>query len=215
LNKRTHPSVSYLAGYAAGELSAVPRIAISAHLETCAACRTRVLGYEEAEGRLLESLPPVALGHGALDRVVARLRSEAGAPPQTHPAPTHPTKDARRELPRAVTEAGVGRRRWLTPGLWLAPVGARTETWRTFLVHAPAGMTIPTHGHGADEVIALLEGAFHDGVHYAAGDFADNLAGSEHRLRVARDAPCLCLISMRGRPQWRGWARLIAPVLDL
>lgn len=32
---------------------------------------------------------------------------------------------------------------------------------------------------------------------------------------VTGDGPCVCLVAIQGRVEWRGWARLITPVLGI
>ena len=119
-------------------------------------------------------------------------------------------------LPRSVARAGLGRRRWLAPGLWAAPVRTpRTDDWRTFLLRVPANMTVPTHGHRGGELIAVWDGAFQNGGLHVAGDFAENIADSNHQLRVTPAGRCVCVISVQGRIQWRGWAKMITPVLGI
>ncbi|MFI4965740.1 MAG: ChrR family anti-sigma-E factor [Caulobacterales bacterium] len=208
----SHPDPSVLAGFATGDLPLPPAVTVSAHLESCAQCRARVAAFEEAEGGLLEAMPPAPLAPGALDRAMARL--DLGPAADEPPAPD--VRWAQMAIPRAAARAGFGRRRWLAPGLWAAQVkAAPTGRWRTFLLRAPARTRIPTHGHSGGEMIAVLQGAFHDGRTYSAGDFAQNAAGTEHDLTVSSEGPCVCLIAVQGAVRWRGWARVITPLLGI
>lgn len=208
-----HPSSDLLADFAAGQLPLAPSVTLSAHLETCAVCRGRVEAFEDAEGNLLESSPPVALAPGALSRILDRIDANPTAEPRHVP---HPETLGDVRLPAAVARVGLARRRWLAPGIWTAAVRARrTDDWRTLLLRAPGGMKIPTHEHGGRELIAVLQGTLHDGHTYVAGDFAEHGAGSGHRLEIARDGPCACLISIQGRAHWHGWARVIAPLAGM
>ena len=214
MSERRHPSFRLLTRYATGELPAPPAITLSAHLETCQACRGQVLHIEDREGRGIETASPAQMSSAALEGVLLRI-GERSAPPT--PAPR-----ARREflgdvrIPRAAAAAGLGSRRWLAPGIWAAPVKALSGApWRTILLRATHGAHIPSHGHAGEELIAVLQGSFHDGGRYAAGDFAENDAGLHHRLTVSPDGPCACLISTHGPITWRGWSRLVGAVLGL
>ncbi len=210
---RKHPSGRLLERYASGELPPAPSITLAAHLESCAECEAHVRGLEEAHGDLLTSLPPASLGADALERLMARIDAGEGEEP-TGRVTRAELDDVR--LPNAVIEAGLGPRRWLAFGLWAAPViSPRRDDWRTFLLRAPAKTHIPSHGHPRGELMNVLFGVLHDGETLAAGDFAENRAGSEHALRVGDDGPCACLISLQGRPQWRGLSRLITPILGI
>ncbi len=104
----------------------------------------------------------------------------------------------------------------MSPGLWAAHLKAgRQGDWRTFILRAPANTTIPLHEHRGDELIGVLQGAFQDGQTYRAGDFATNINGSAHAMRVEGDGPCVCFIAVRGALQWRGWSRAIGPILGI
>ena len=119
-------------------------------------------------------------------------------------------------LPSRVARAGLHPRRWLAPGLWAAHLKVpRSDGWRAFVLHAPSGTVIPTHAHGRDELIYVLQGGFHDGESFVAGDFAQSVAGSAHRLTVEDRGPCACLISIRGRVHWQGWSRVLGPALGI
>jgi putative transcriptional regulator len=184
---------------------------VSAHLETCASCRAQVARFEEAEGRLIDALPPATLPADALERVLARLDSSDAGPTNDL---TDTVGDVK--LPFAAARAGVGPRRWLAPGFWAAPIQAAVhDDWRSFVLRAPARTVIPTHGHDGGELIAVLSGSFQDGQRYRAGDFAESIAHSEHALRVSADGPCACLIAVQGRIKWHGWSRMIRPLLGI
>jgi predicted ChrR family anti-sigma factor len=119
-------------------------------------------------------------------------------------------------LPLATGRAGLGPRRWAAPGLWAAPIKTLpTDGWRGFLLRAPANTAIPHHGHVGAELIAVLMGAFEDDRRVVAGDFVETCAGVRHSLRVTKDGPCACLIAWRGPVLWRGWSRLLTPLLGI
>ena len=119
-------------------------------------------------------------------------------------------------LPLAAARAGLKRRRWLAPGLWAAQVKTqRTDGWRAFLLRVPAGTALPNHRHRGEELIAVLTGAFIDRERTEAGDFVETGAASPHGRKVTDDGPCVCLVAMQGRVEWRGLARLITTVLGI
>jgi putative transcriptional regulator len=201
-----------LASFATGGLPPAPSITVSAHVEACGECRKRVCAFEEAEGRFLLASEPAPLAPDALGRLLAQIDLDPAA--ERRPRVNAQLADIR--IPEAAARTGFGPRRWLRPGLWVAPIrGTPLDGWQTFLLRVPARTTIPTHGHSGGELVAVLAGAFQDGRTYAAGDFAEDVRGSDHHPKVASDGPCACLISLQGRVQWRGWAKLIGPVLGI
>jgi putative transcriptional regulator len=205
-----HPSASLLTCHATGDLPAAAWIVVDAHLDACPRCAAVVAEAEEAEGERLAQTAPIALSPDILDRVLAGLNDT----PTSVPPPRNRLGDV--DLPRAVAEAGVGRRRWLAPGLWSAFVDtAQDDGWRAFILRMPAGGVVPRHGHKGAEFICVLSGAFSDGRRYKTGDFAELDEDDEHALRAGPDEPCVCLIAVERGFRWKGMARLLAPVLGL
>jgi putative transcriptional regulator len=211
-----HPSASLLAAYAGGDLALAPALPVSAHLETCPDCRGRVVAFEEAQGALLASQPPVPIDAGRLDCILEWIDAPVDGAGHRPPPPPAPSLTGGVPLPQAVIDVGFGPRRWLTPNLWAAVVhAARIDDWRIFILHAPARTRIPSHGHVGGELIAVLAGDFSDGDTYGPGDFAENAAGRDHELKVGANGPCTCLIAIQGELRWRGWAKLITPLLGI
>lgn len=209
-----HPSPSLVANYAAGLLATGPCLTVESHLEGCAECRSHVARVEATEGLRLNALPPTAMAPDALDRLFARIDASTPWVEPTAPEQVAGLEDV--PLPRSVAAFGLRPRRWLSPGFWVAHVDIpREDDWRTFILRAPAKSRIPAHSHPSEEYISVLTGAFHDGEHYSAGDFGENFAGSSHTLEIGDEAPCACLIAIRGNIEWRGWAKIIGPALGI
>ena len=214
MSAKFHPSGELLTDYAIGDLPLAPGLVVSAHLEGCALCRSRVGEIEEAEGRqLLEGSAAVAMRPDALHAVLSRVTYKAKPEPQAS-APAKRLGDAK--LPGAVAQIGLKRRRFLGSGLWTARVDLpEHDDWRTFVLRVPAGTTVPSHGHSGEELIAVLAGSFADGKTYAAGDFVECGANRDHDLKVVGDAPCVCLIAVHGPLLWKGWSRVAGMALGI
>ncbi|CAN5443758.1 ChrR family anti-sigma-E factor [soil metagenome] len=209
-----HPSRSLLADYATGVLATGPSLTVESHLEGCAECRSEIARVEATEGQLLNALPPTQMAPDALDRVFARID---GSTPWVEPTAREQIAGLEDvPLPRSVAAFDLRPRRWLSPGFWVAHVDIPPEDdWRTFIIRAPAKSRIPAHSHPSHEYISVLTGAFIDGEHFDVGDFGENLAGSSHTLKVGGEAPCACLIAIRGNVEWHGWAKIIGPALGI
>lgn len=213
MSATTHPSAALLADYATGDMVAAVGLVLSAHLEACADCRRQVSALENAEGDRLEGAPPAPLAAEALERALAAIEADPSQP-QELARPVTVVGDV--QLPFAAARVGFKARRFLGQGLWAARARlSGKDGWRAFLLHIPAGTTVPTHGHSGEELVAVLSGAFIDGRTYTAGDFAQNVSGDVHALRATDGAPCVCLIAIHGRLQWRGWARMIRPIIGM
>ena len=157
-------------------------------------------------------MPPTALSEDALRQALLRIDDIRQDPAPFSVRP----RLGDIALPSALAEARFRARRWMSPSLWAAHlITEREDNWRTYLLRAPAGTIIPRHEHGGDELISVLQGAFHDGQTYRTGDFAANIKDSAHDLRVESDGPCVCLITVSGALRWRGWSRVIGPILGI
>jgi putative transcriptional regulator len=208
-----HPSEAVLADYAAGSLADGPGLVVSAHLERCPRCRAEAHLYEGVGGALMADLPPAEMQPDALALALARIERP---PPLRASTPLRKGPEGL-DLPRALARRGVGPRRFVAPGVWVAPIASRqSDGWRTYLLRAPAGATVPHHDHHGPEFTVLLRGAYLDDTgRYGEGDFAESGAGHEHHPRAEPDGPCICLISGQGGIKAAGWARLLGPLLGV
>lgn len=142
----------------------------------------------------------------ALDRALANLTPRAPAPTRLGDVP----------LPRALIRQGLHTRRFMGPDFWLAPVRrTRRDSWRAYLLRAPAGAKIPAHRHLGQEYFQVLTGAVTDGGPHVAGDFVGGAAGADHVLQVDANAPCACLIAVEHGARWRGVTRILSPWLGI
>lgn len=209
-----HPSEAVLADYAAGALADGPSLVVSAHLERCPRCRSETRLYEGVGGVLMSDLPPADMDDDALALVLARI--ERPAPPPRASTPVRTGPEALR-LPRALARRGVGPRRFVAPGVWVAPVPSNPAGgWRTYLLRAPPGVAAPHHDHHGPEFTVLLRGAYvDDTVRYGEGDFSESGPGHEHHPLAEPDGPCICLISGQGGIKVSGWMRLLKPLLGV
>ncbi len=208
-----HPSEAVLADYASGALADGPSLAVSAHLELCACCRKAIRLFEAVGGEQLQALAPAEMQADALAQALARI--ERPAPPPK-PVVRHPGAEGL-VLPRALAARGMGRRRFVAPGFWIAPVPSRNpDGWRTYLLRAPSGTAVPRHGHNGAEYTVILRGAFFDGDrHYAVGDFAECDEADDHQPKAEGPTPCICLITGQGGLRAQGILRLLQPFLGV
>ena len=208
-----HPSEAVIAQYAAGTLADGPSLVAAAHLERCGHCRAQVKLFEAVGGVLIDELPPAGMQGDALALALAKI--ERPAPPRT-PAPRRAGPEGI-VLPAALARRGVGPRRFVGPGVWIAPIRSNhADGWRTYLLRAPSGVVVPHHGHNGAEYTVVLGGAFRDesGL-YAVGDFAEADESMEHHPVAEGREACVCLISGEGGVRASGLLRMIQPFLGV
>ena len=204
-----HPSRKLLISFAIGQLPLGPSLAVGLHIDTCPDCRRAAATLEHAEGQLLESLPPSPLRPSALQEVLDRIDEQPDA--------SRPASDAAGlQLPEAIASIGLAPPIHLGPDTWVAHLDApRSGGWRTYVFCGPADVALPEHGHLGDELIVVLEGAFHDERQFTVGDFAENKVGFVHDMQVSSDGRLVALISSAGPIDWSPTDQLIGVLLDI
>lgn len=201
-----------LGAYASGWMPGAAGVCVEAHLERCAPCRRAVTSADQREAEFIDALPDSPMAPEALAGLLRKLDDADFASPR--PRSRASLGDA--PLPRALSQAVFGSRRWLAPGLWIAHLPeVESAGWRCYLLRAPAGQVLPMHGHSGPEFISVLSGGFDEGRRYRAGDFIEIAPATHHRLRVTADGPCACLIASKGPLRWRGLARALRPLLSI
>ena len=207
-----HPEPYLLAAYAGGSLPRGAALIVACHLEACVLCRQEAGLWNCAGGALLEDVAPAPMSAGALAQMLARLDEDE---PQ-RPAP--PSFLSRFGIPEALAAQKIGRRRFVTPSIWFAPVEAPGEVKRgaarTYLVYAKADTVLAEHSHRGREFTHVISGAFSDGTGtYRAGDFALTDDTVHHAPGVTQDGECLCLISAEAPMRLKSFpARLVQAV---
>jgi putative transcriptional regulator len=185
--------VEELYGYTAGHLSPQEVSRVEEHLRTCAACRGEAdeldalnQGLAAAPKSLLATLEKKLAGTGRFEHLlekVARLFDLS-------------VEQARAELQR-IDEPGT----WdteLSPGVWVAPVNAGPkavgEGAFTVLLKVAPGALFPTHTHGGEEQVLVLEGGYLDvgGSEYWRGELDVRAEGTTHSFTGLPGSGCIC-----------------------
>jgi putative transcriptional regulator len=195
MNPRHHPSSEILAAYAAGALEPGFGLVTGAHVAECAACRSRVGVFEAASGVALEALPEADVASASLSLVMSRLEEVPARAPEA-------AIDARTILERLPLK----RRRWVAPGVWMAPVDTPHDPGnRVYVLSIAPGMPTARHSHSGAEFCTVLKGAYRDELGlFQAGDFAAVEGDFQHQPVVEGDEACVCLFATEGRLQANG-----------
>jgi len=201
---RHHPSEALLTDYAFGAMGPAQAMVIAAHVHACEHCRRQVEAAEAVGGALLDELPAAAMAENALDEALALLDRPAPAV-APRPAPTPQPADWIRVPPEVA--AAAKRKRWLAPGVWVAPVDTGTKGGPlSYLLRVGARLRMPVHTHRGCELTLVLKGAFRDGREvYAAGDVAEADDSVEHSPAIMGREECVCLVACDNRLVVKEW----------
>jgi putative transcriptional regulator len=186
---RHHLSDALLMGYSAGQLPEAFSLIVAAHVSLCDECRARLASFDALGGALLEDEVELAVGPGSLAATMARIK--AGRPSERRP-------EARGVFPAPLVEyvgGGPEAVRWRTAG-----GGVRQAILPTAgsgvvrLLHIPAGVAVPDHGHKGTELTLVLQGAFRDETdRFGRGDLEIADSSLEHTPVAEAGADCICL----------------------
>ncbi|MBK5927424.1 ChrR family anti-sigma-E factor [Rhodobaculum claviforme] len=187
---RHHLSDELLLAYAAGTLPEAFDLVVATHVSLCDECRARLGALEAVGGAVLDDTPAAPVADGSLEATLRMIRDRgkdpivARPPAGVFPAPL-----------RAYVGGDLEAVRWrpLGGGVKQAILpAARGATVR--LMHIPAGVAMPDHGHRGLELTQVLQGAFFDkDDEFYRGDIEIATEETQHTPRAGADQHCLCL----------------------
>ncbi len=174
--------------YALGALGPEEAAAFEGHLgEGCRACEEEVKAFAAIIEHLGYAAPPQSPRPEVLDRLIARVRSDAAGAPtaekrsEAGAEPTHPDSTIIRSTEGEWQAGHI--EGLLVKRLFLDPDGQRF----TALARLKAGVHYPSHRHADTEELYLLEGDLTvEDQALRAGDFCAATAGSVHRSTYTR-----------------------------
>ncbi len=185
--------VDELYGYTAGHLSPQEVSRVEEHLRACADCR------KEADELDALSEELVAPPKSALQALVKEL---AGPARFAHLAQQVATLfDMSLEEALAQLERVDDPKTWdseLAPGVYAAPVNAGPKASAggafTVLLKVEPGAVLPTHTHGGEEQVLVLEGGYLDvdGTEYWRGELDVRQKGTTHSFTGLPGLGCIC-----------------------
>lgn len=216
-----HLSDKLLMSYAAGTLPEAFNLVVATHVSMCDDCRARLASFDAVGGAVLETaLAPVAMGNGALAATLERIKSGA-AVPKSPDTPARATAGGTEVLPEPLRQyvgGGLNAVTWRPVGGGVRQAILPTSRHASArLLHIPAGVAVPDHGHQGLELTLVLQGAFADGSErFARGDIEIADQDLEHTPVAESGLDCICLAATDAPLRFRGLIpRLAQPFLQI
>lgn len=212
---RHHLTDALLMAYSAGTLAEAFSLAVAAHVSMCDDCRARLGAFDSVGGALIEGCHGAALAEGSLEATLALIAAGPAGPARPVPVPGDgvlpaPVRDYVGGDLRAV--------RWRPVGMGVKQAILPTGGGATArLIHIPAGVAIPDHGHRGMELTLVLQGAFADEVdRFGPGDIEVSDETLTHTPVAEPGANCICLTATDAPLRFRGLLpRLAQPFLRI
>jgi len=185
--------VDELYGYTAGHLSPEEVSRVEEHLRTCADCRKEA---DELDTLAEELAAPPKSALQALVKELAGPGRFAHLANQVAKLFDMSVDQALAQLERIDDPATWDTE--LAPGVWVAPVDAGPKASEggafTVLLKLQPGAVFPTHTHGGEEQVLLLEGGYQDidGTEYWRGELDVRQGGTTHSFTGLPGLGCIC-----------------------
>lgn len=204
-----------LVAYSSGTLTKGMALLVESHIGMCEQCMEQIQTSNRIGGDLLQSIRPVAMEPGCLDRFLAML--DGVEMDEVMPLDASRKSEVPESL-AAVIGDDLDALEWKSMGLGvqqydlkLGGVGA------TRLLRIQPGVSVPHHTHTGNELTLILRGSYSDEIgRFQVGDVADLDDQLEHQPIVDTDQECICLIATDAPLKFSGlMGKLVQPFIGL
>jgi putative transcriptional regulator len=200
-----HPHFELIKKYAQGELTTPLSVMLSAHLETCQACR---LSYHDIVKQEAVQLDQCAeeISESELDAAFNSLIELTADTPADVPVEASDPASIKVagqvvELPKSMSFLKDQIIPWKEFGKKnaIAPV-ATSQNGQFYVIYIGPGESVPQHDHTGLEYSYVVAGSYNDGIsNFETGDFAVSTNGYSHSPAATSDDGCLVISWVEGR----------------
>lgn len=193
-NIKHHLTEPLLMAYSAGTLPEAFSLVIATHISMCDDCRARMEGFDAVGGAVLEDLHRSEMSSGSLEATLGMIKA-AGNPEQRRLAPRPATQSIFPDPLLGYVGADLARIKWRPIGMGVRQAILPTSKEATVrLLHIPAGVAVPDHGHRGMELTLVLQGAFKDATdRFGRGDIEVANEDLNHTPVAEPGQDCICL----------------------
>ncbi|MCL4128512.1 UNVERIFIED_CONTAM: hypothetical protein GTU68_011340 [Idotea baltica] len=177
--------------YSAGSLPEGFNLVVATHISLCDECRARMVEFDTVGGAVLDDEAPVAVSDGSFAATLA-LISKGDIDVDTPKARSggifpSPLQD--------YVGGDLDSVKWRKVGGGVRQAILKTDKSASVrLLHIPAGVAVPDHGHRGTELTLVLQGAFRDETdRFGAGDIEVATEDLEHQPVAEMGEDCICL----------------------
>lgn len=210
-----HLNDNLLMAYAAGNLPEAFGLIVATHISMCDECRARLASFDAVGGTVLDECDAQPMDESSFDAVMAMINGGASdedeirLPQSDGPVPA-PLADY---IGRDFSDV-----KWRGLGGGVKHAVIKTGGSATArLLHIPAGMQMPDHGHKGLEATLVLQGAFSDeDGRYARGDIEIADEHFDHTPVADEGEDCICLAVTDAPLKFNSWIpRIAQPFLGI
>jgi putative transcriptional regulator len=215
----SHPNQKILIKLTAGELDDKHSLVVSAHTQSCGACKIKISQLESqlSENYFSTSASDINLSptpdFSQIQKTILELKPKSISKKSVS-VERITIKNKSVELPIQLNSLISQMQKWKTVGdkLSYCKIDVHGSS-NLYFVYFNKGAKIPEHTHEGNEFVYVIAGSYSDELfEYVSGDFSSyNTADSHHPYTEDPDG-CLLLVSLDGPFVFQeGWARLLNP----
>lgn len=202
-----HLTDALLMAYSAGSLPEAFNLVVATHISMCDECRARMYEFDAVGGAVVEDETPAGLSDGSFAATLSLIAkgtlqsAKAERVDGVLPAPLH-----------EYIGGDLDAVKWRKVGGGVRQAILKTDRSASVrLLHIPAGMAIPDHGHRGTELTLVLQGAFHDeDDRFGAGDIEVATEDLDHQPVAEKGMDCICLAATDAPLRFNSWIPRIA-----
>jgi len=200
--------------YSAGTLPEAFNLVVATHISMCDECRALAASYDAVGGAMLDDAESVAVSEDAFEATMRMI----DAPVETQ-IRTAPVAGGIFPAPLQDYVGGdLDTVKWRSVGGGVRQAILPTSKDASVrLLHIPAGVAVPDHGHRGTELTLVLQGAFRDeDDRFAAGDIEVATEELTHTPVAEPGLDCICLAATDAPLRFSGLLpRLAQPFLRI
>lgn len=202
-----HLTDSLLIAYSAGSLPEAFNLVVATHISMCDECRARMHEFDTVGGAVMDDEAPVGLSDGSFAATLALIAK--------NPTEATAAKPAGGTLPAPLHDyvgSDLADVKWRKVGGGVRQAILKTDKSASVrLLHIPAGVEMPDHGHRGTELTLVLQGAFKDETdRFAAGDIEVASEDDHHQPVAEMGQDCICLAATDAPLRFNSWIPRIA-----
>jgi len=211
-----HLTDALLMGYSAGTLPEAFDLVVATHISVCDECRARLGEFDAVGGEVMMTADTVAMGDDALAKAMALISANDNGDGKRV---AKPVRSGVFPSPLKQYVGGdLDAVRWKRVGGGVRQMILKTDGKATVrLLHIPAGMAVPDHGHNGTELTLVLQGAFRDETdRFGVGDVEVANEDLDHTPIAEAGMDCICLAATDAPLKFSGlFPRLAQPFVRI
>ncbi len=194
--------------YSAGTLPEAFNLVVATHISLCDDCRARLESFDSVGGTLLNDVSSIDVSDTCLNETLARIAAAPQDAGRKSPARGGVFPEPLRDYVGGDLESV----KWKKLGGGVSQYLLDTSRDASVrLLHIPAGMAVPDHGHHGTELTLVLKGAFIDGDdRFGRGDIELADEHVDHTPVADLGEDCICLAATDARLKFKGLIPRIA-----